>query len=109
MDRLCTLYPAIIVTRLTIHRFLIAAATVAAKGLSDFYYSNATYARVGGIRRAELSLLELELLCRLDWKIVPHPEVLVDYYYGLVGRADRYVLGDDSLSMEKDDTIDSTV
>jgi Cyclin len=109
IDRLCTLYPAFTITSLTIHRFLVAAATVGAKGLSDFYYSNATYARVGGIKVAELCLLELEFLYRVDWKIVSHPEVLVDYYRGLVERADRYVLGDDVLTTAKDDVIDSTV
>jgi hypothetical protein len=50
--------------------------------------------------------LLMEFLYRVDWKIVPHPEVLVDYYRGLVGRADRYALGDDALSMgEKEDVI----
>jgi hypothetical protein len=92
MDRLCALFPEFSVTSLTIHRFLVAAATVAAKGLSDSYYSNARYAYVGGIRVTELHVLERELLYRLDWKIVPCPEVLVDYYYSLVARADGYVL-----------------
>jgi hypothetical protein len=86
MDRLCSLYPAFSVTSLTIHRFLVAAATVTAKGLSDSYCSNGMYARVGGVRVTELSILELELLCGVDWKIVPCPEVLVDYYCSLVAR-----------------------
>jgi hypothetical protein len=38
-------------------------------------------------------VLELELLYRVDWKIVPCPEVLVDYYCSLVGRADGYGYG----------------
>ena len=91
IDRLCDLYPAFTVTSLTIHRFLITAATVAAKGLSDSYWNNTMYARVGGIKVTELSLLELEFLDRVDWKVVPNPKVLVDYYRGLVERADRYV------------------
>jgi hypothetical protein len=61
IDRLCSLYTAFTITTLTVHRFLIAAATVAARGLSDSYHSNSTYARVGGIKVAELSLLELEI------------------------------------------------
>jgi Cyclin len=109
LDRLCTLYPAFTVTSLTIHRFLITAATVAAKGLSDSYWSNSKYAQVGGIKVTELSLLELEFLYRVDWKILPHPEVLVDYYRGLVERADQYILEDDSpLMEEKADVIVST-
>lgn len=95
IDRLCSLYPAFSINSLTVHRFLIAAATVAAKGLSDSFWNNATYARVGGIKLAELGLLELELLYRLDWRIVPKPEVLEDYYRGLVGRTEGYTLDSD--------------
>ncbi|KIM94571.1 hypothetical protein OIDMADRAFT_135484, partial [Oidiodendron maius Zn] len=92
MDRLCALYPIFSITSLTIHRFLVAAATVAAKGLSDSYYSNSMYARVGGIRITELSVLELELLCRMEWKVVPCSEVLVDYYNSLVTRGGGHIL-----------------
>lgn len=90
IDRLCALYPAFTVSSLTIHRFLIASATVASKGLSDSFWTNKTYARVGGISMAELALLELELLIRVEWRIVPQPEVLVDYYQSLVVRCDGY-------------------
>lgn len=96
IDRLCSLYPAFTITTLTVHRFLITAATVAAKGLSDSFWNNTTYARVGGIKLAELGLLELEFLYRVDWRIVPNPEVLVDYYRGLVSRTDDYVIESDS-------------
>ena len=98
IDRLCLLYPAFTITTLTVHRFLITAATVAAKGLSDSFWNNATYARVGGIKIAELGLLELDFLYRLDWKIVPNPETLVDYYRGLVDRAPGYVIEDEGTS-----------
>jgi len=109
IDRLCSLYPAFTITTLTVHRFLITAATVAAKGLSDSFWNNTTYARVGGIKLAELGLLELDFLYRVDWKIVPNPEILVEYYRGLVERSDGYKLesdGEDS-SSEEDDLLDS--
>ena len=106
IDRLCSLYPAFTITTLTVHRFLITAATVAAKGLSDSFWNNATYARVGGIKIAELGLLELDFLYRVDWKIVPNPEVLVDYYRGLVERADDYELEDEGSSIDEDDEGD---
>jgi len=93
IDRLCALYPEFTINTLTVHRFLITAATVAAKGLSDSFWNNTTYARVGGVRVAELKLLELEFLYRVDWKIVPNPEVLVAYYSGLVERTPGYTLG----------------
>ncbi|CAH0032025.1 unnamed protein product [Clonostachys rhizophaga] len=98
IDRLCAMYNDFTINTLTVHRFLITAATVAAKGLSDSFWNNTTYARVGGIRLAELSRLELEFLHRVDWKIVPNPEVLVAYYKGLIERTPGYILepGDDS-------------
>ncbi|KAF2671626.1 cyclin-domain-containing protein [Microthyrium microscopicum] len=92
IDRLCSLYPAFTITSLTVHRFLITAATVAAKGLSDSFWTNHTYARVGGVSTKELAMLELDFLGRLDWIIVPKAEVLEDYYRSLVARADGHVL-----------------
>jgi hypothetical protein len=92
IDRLCALYPAFTVSSLTVHRFLITSATVASKGLSDSFWTNKTYARVGGISLNELALLELEFLWRVEWKIVPQPEVLVDYYLSLVERCELYAL-----------------
>ncbi|KAI4123145.1 MAG: hypothetical protein LQ338_005412 [Usnochroma carphineum] len=90
IDRLCALYPAFTISSLTVHRFLITSATVASKGLSDSFWTNSLYARVGGVSLKELALLELEFLWRVEWRIVPKPEVLVDYYRSLVERSDGY-------------------
>lgn len=90
IDRLCALYPAFTISSLTVHRFLITSATVASKGLSDSFWTNRLYARVGGVSLKELALLELEFLWRVEWRIVPKPEVLVDYYRSLVERSDGY-------------------
>ncbi|KAJ5796626.1 uncharacterized protein N7518_005166 [Penicillium psychrosexuale] len=90
IDRLCALYPAFTVSSLTIHRFLITSATVASKGLSDSFWTNKTYARVGGIGMTELAMLELDFLFRVEWRIVPQPEVLVDYYQSLVDRCEGF-------------------
>ncbi|KAJ6439544.1 nuc-1 negative regulatory protein preg [Purpureocillium lavendulum] len=106
IDRLCALYQEFTINTLTVHRFLITAATVAAKGLSDSFWNNTTYARVGGVRVAELKLLELEFLYRVDWKIVPNPEVLVAYYRGLVERTPGYELEADGSSDEDLDDDD---
>lgn len=105
IDRLCAMYPEFTINTLTVHRFLITAATVAAKGLSDSFWNNTTYARVGGVRLAELKLLELEFLYRVDWRIVPNPDVLVAYYQGLVQRTPGYTLETD----EEGDSIDETL
>ncbi|KAL2131300.1 hypothetical protein VTI74DRAFT_5284 [Chaetomium olivicolor] len=113
IDRLCALYPDFTINTLTVHRFLITAATVAAKGLSDAFWNNSTYARVGGVKVAELKLLELEFLHRVDWKIVPQPEVLAAYYGGLIERCPGYLLEgaedketDDSDAVNDDDELD---
>lgn len=103
IDRLCALYQDFTINTLTVHRFLITAATVAAKGLSDSFWNNTTYARVGGVRVAELKLLELEFLYRVDWKIVPNPEVLVAYYKGLVERCPGYALESNGSDDEDED------
>jgi hypothetical protein len=109
IDRLCLLYPDFTINTLTVHRFLITAATVAGKGLSDSFWNNSFYARVGGVKVAELKLLELEFLYRVDWKIIPNPEVLVAYYKGLVERCDGYALeGDTSPSDDMDETEDGS-
>lgn len=92
IDRLCQLYPAFTINSLTVHRFLITALTVAAKGLSDSFWTNPTYAKIGGIPVSELATLELEFLQKVQWKIVPQPEVLVDYYNSLVERTEGFEL-----------------
>ncbi|KAL8972393.1 MAG: hypothetical protein Q9183_000580 [Haloplaca sp. 2 TL-2023] len=117
IDRLCALYPAFTISSLTVHRFLITSATVASKGLSDSFWTNNLYARVGGVSLKELALLELEFLWRVEWRIVPKPEVLVDYYRSLVERSEGYRIegsragskagsrssSDDSMGESKDD------
>ena len=92
IDKLCALYPSFTISSLTVHRFLIASATVASKGLSDAFWTNTTYARVGGVSLKELTLLELEFLTRVEWRIVPKPEVLVDYYRSLIEHNEGYRL-----------------
>lgn len=42
----------------------------------------------------ELALLELEFLWRVEWRIVPKPEVLVDYYRSLVERSEGFRIDD---------------
>lgn len=92
IDRLSYHFPDFIINSLTVHRFLITAATVASKGLSDSFWTNSTYARVGGVSVKELALLELELLVKCGYRIVPSPERLVEYYNGLVEGSEEYVL-----------------
>lgn len=59
---------------LTAHRLLLSAMTVAAKSQDDVYYSNAHYARVGGVGLAELNGLEMAFLAVLEWRVVVTPD-----------------------------------
>lgn len=97
IDQLCHYYPVFTINSLTVHRFLITSATVASKGLSDSFWTNNTYAKVGGVTVKELALLELELLQRIDWQIITTPENLVGYYRKLVGRNEDYVIADETM------------
>ncbi|KAL7276038.1 Pho80p cyclin [Rhizina undulata] len=86
IDILSTHYPPFVISSLTVHRFLITAATVASKGLCDSFLTNSFYAKVGGVSLMELNMLELEFLVRVGWRIVPKGEILGEYYNSLVGR-----------------------
>ncbi|KAH7231684.1 cyclin-domain-containing protein, partial [Fusarium redolens] len=91
IDRLSSIFPAFLINSFTAHRFLITAATVACKGLSDSFLRTVAYARIGGVKASELRRLVRLFLYYLDWGIVPHPETLVAYYRGLVTRSDGYI------------------
>ncbi|KAH8149432.1 uncharacterized protein LAJ45_06511 [Morchella importuna] len=93
IDILSTHYSPFVVSSLTVHRFLITAATVASKGLCDSFLTNGFYAKVGGVSLMELNLLELEFLVRVGWRIVPKGEVLEEYYRSLIGRLQsKYII-----------------
>lgn len=53
-----------------IHRLIIAGITVSTKFLSDFFYSNSRYARVGGISLKEMNHLELQFLLLCDFNLL---------------------------------------
>ncbi|KAJ5475657.1 hypothetical protein N7539_007944 [Penicillium diatomitis] len=64
------------------------------QGLSDRFWTNKTYAEIGGMSTEELATLELELLFRLRWQIIPQPEVLNEYYLCLVERCEGFKIED---------------
>ncbi|KAK9465084.1 cyclin-domain-containing protein [Lipomyces arxii] len=86
IDLLCTVFSSFTINSLTVHRFLITAATVASKGLCDSFCTNAHYARVGGVSLPELNLLEVEFLVRVGWRVVPPVNTLEEYYRRMVSR-----------------------
>ena len=49
------------ISRLNIHRLVITAVMLAVKFFDDIYYSNAHYAKVGGVQLKEINDLEVNL------------------------------------------------
>lgn len=67
---------------------------ISAKYMDDFYYSNAVYAKLGGIPLAELNRMEIELLSVFDFRVAIDPMEFELY----LDRLETYVsvLGNDS-------------
>ena len=106
---LCSSGAKIQFNELTVQRVLIACATVATKGLSDFFNTNARLAIIGEVPRKELALLELDLLKILDWTIVPKAEELCSLYRSLVENTEGYAfLEDYELSRPSSHTVHRT-
>ncbi|CXI80946.1 cyclin, putative [Plasmodium berghei] len=69
LDRIIKIHKDITLSLLCIHRLIITAAMISAKFFDDLYYSNAFYAKVGGITTKELNKLEAHFLNLLDYKL----------------------------------------
>ena len=63
----------LVVNSFNIHRLIITSFTIAVKFLSDTFYTNSHFAKVGGIHVQELNRLELELLLLLDFNLIISP------------------------------------
>jgi len=83
LDRLTKKSSANIVCDLTVHRLLLIASMIAAKFHDDTYYSNAYYAKVGGLKLKEVNALEAEMLKILDWNVTV-PAAEYQLYHSLV-------------------------
>lgn len=92
LQRLRNAHPALRISSLNVHRLLLTCTTVASKCVSDYFWTNQTYAQIGGVRARELTLLELELLKHLGWNTVPHTERLEELYFGLIESHEGYLL-----------------
>lgn len=53
----------------SIHRIVIASVCLGSKAIGDHYYSNAFYARIGGVSTREMDDLEMALAFGLDWNL----------------------------------------
>ncbi|ORZ38274.1 cyclin-domain-containing protein, partial [Catenaria anguillulae PL171] len=79
LDRMARAKVPFVVCSANIHRLLIAAVMVATKFYSDVFYTNAHYARVGGLQVAELNQLELEFLFMNEFNLTISPQEFQHY------------------------------
>ncbi|CAK7567528.1 MAG: cyclin-like protein interacting with PHO85 [Sporothrix epigloea] len=82
-----------VVDSYNIHRLIIAGVTCASKFFSDVFYTNARYAKVGGLPLAELNHLELQFLILNDFRLAISIEDLEAYATMLVDFYMREVIG----------------
>ena len=82
-----------VVDSYNIHRLIIAGVTCASKFFSDVFYTNARYAKVGGLPLAELNHLELQFLILNDFRLGIPIEDLDAYATMLVEFYAREVVG----------------
>lgn len=80
IDRLIKLHPRFCVSPLSGHRLLLMGMTMAAKFHEDRFYSNAFYAKVGGLTLKEFNMLEARFVALLDWKFHVRPEEYALYH-----------------------------
>lgn len=69
IDRIVKLHPEFTICDLNIHRLVVTSVMLAVKFFDDVYYSNAYYAKVGGIRTREANALETQFLRLIDWRL----------------------------------------
>jgi hypothetical protein len=69
IDRVGKVDSSLTLCELNVHRLLVSAVMLAAKFHDDVYYSNAYYAKVGGLSVKEINQLESRLLKLLNWKV----------------------------------------
>ncbi|XVF08537.1 hypothetical protein REPUB_Repub07fG0011400 [Reevesia pubescens] len=79
LDRFVQMQPSLPINSYNIHRLLITSVLVSAKFMDDIYYNNAYYAKVGGISRVEMNLLEVDFLFGLGFQLNVTPATFHTY------------------------------
>ena len=74
IDRIMKKQQGFVISKLNIHRLIVTSMMLAVKFFDDVYYSNAYYAKVGGVKAPEMNLLELHFLRLIDWHLFVSPE-----------------------------------
>ena len=74
IDRIMKKQSDFAICKLNIHRLVVTSMMLAVKFFDDVYYSNAYYAKVGGVKGLEMNLLEAHFLRLIDWQLFVSPE-----------------------------------
>lgn len=69
-----------VINSLNVHRILITSVMLAAKFFDDHYYNNTYYAKIGGVPRNEMNLLELEFLFLVNFSLYLDPNEYQKYH-----------------------------
>lgn len=84
LTRITDVHPFLALNELNVHRLFISALLLAAKTADDCVYSNAHYARVGGIRTVqEMNRLEGHMLNLLQFRTFVYQEEYASFVYQL--------------------------
>ena len=77
-DKICTKHK-IHLNYYNIHKFILAAFIAAIKFFEDEYYSMEFYAKLGGITKKEVIILEYEFLSLIDFQLYINQDLYVKY------------------------------
>lgn len=103
IDRVCERVRTFTISSLTVHRFIIASVTLAAKAVCDSYCTNSHYAKVGGLSTQELNSLEVEFLGLIEWRVAVEGSVMQRYYVNLVRQHSQFEIAPSSQPQNDDD------
>jgi hypothetical protein len=79
LDRVVKFQPDFCISKRSIHRLILTSLMLAVKFFDDVWYSNAYYAKVGGVSLRELNQLEAEMVRLLQWSLYVAPEEYEEY------------------------------
>ncbi|ESQ31769.1 hypothetical protein EUTSA_v10005388mg [Eutrema salsugineum] len=69
LDRFVKKQPFLPINSFNVHRLIITSVLVSAKFMDDLCYNNGYYAKVGGISREEMNMLELDFLFGIGFQL----------------------------------------
>ena len=85
VHRLVIVDKVLVLTPLNIHRLMLAGLRTATKALEDLNHPHGRFAKVGGVRTAELARLELSFCFLTGFELKVTPEELASHVRFLSG------------------------